>query len=521
MNEVRRQVQTNIITHYPYSEKWEYTTRLLRINLDEECINDIRTGRGFIIQTTSSNIKKDVKGGTGIFSYQFGNILNNDSLNGAYSCRCGNLTGRLHLGERCSMCGTSVILVNNDVCKFGWLLLNEPYKIISPVCYMTLESFIGKSVLAQMLTYECTIDSNGNIIPREYDPKIQAKVQKEPFYGIGMIEFYNRFEEIMEYYRSKKVKDEGDAKSLQYKLIMSDYKNGIFFTKSIPVFSSLLRPSRLDNNSLKYEKTNEPYMQLVKNIRHLNANKTIKINSREKFIEEILKNIQDSYISIYIELKDILAKKKGDIRAAIGGRFDFSARCVITQDVSLHCNEIKLPYHCLCELLQQIIINYLQRLNGGSYAEAYMEWYKAQVDSEINKKIYNIIKDYIGSYMSEGGLPVLINRNPTINFGGIMFMRCIGITEEYVMNIPLCILPPLAADFDGDTLNIFYLYNRDFIEAAEKSISPMQMFISHDDGRCNMQLLPARDYIININAGKNISKYSQEELQEIFAVQNS
>ena len=123
--------------------------------------------------------------------------------------------------------------------------------------------------------------------------------------------------------------------------------------------------------------------------------------------------------------------------------------------------------------------------------------------------------------MNEGGLPVLINRNPTINFGGIMFMRCIGITEEYVMNIPLCILPPLAADFDGDTLNIFYLYNRDFIEAAEKSISPMQMFISHDDGRCNMQLLPARDYIININAGKNISKYSAEELKEIFAVQNS
>ena len=181
--------------------------------------------------------------------------------------------------------------MNNDVSKFGWLLLNEPYKIISPVCYMTLESFIGKSVLAQMLTYECTIDSNGNIIPREYDPKIQAKVQKEPFYGIGMIEFYNRFEEIMEYYRSKKVKDEGDAKSLQYKLIMSDYKNGIFFTKSIPVFSSLLRPSRLDNNSLKYEKTNEPYMQLVKNIRYLNANKSIKINDREKFIEEILKNI--------------------------------------------------------------------------------------------------------------------------------------------------------------------------------------------------------------------------------------
>ena len=51
------------------------------------------------------------------------------------------------------------------------------------------------------------------------------------------------------------------------------------------------------------------------------------------------------------------------------------------------------------------------------------------------------------------GLPVLINRNPTISYGSILQMYCVGISDptekfEYVMQLPLQILPLLAADFD-------------------------------------------------------------------------
>ena len=47
------------------------------------------------------------------------------------------------------------------------------------------------------------------------------------------------------------------------------------------------------------------------------------------------------------------------------------------------------------------------------------------------------------------GLPVLLNRNPTIALGGILQMFCIGMTDTLTIGIPLQILKFLAADFDG------------------------------------------------------------------------
>ena len=118
-----------------------------------------------------------------------------------------------------------------------------------------------------------------------------------------------------------------------------------------------------------------------------------------------------------------------------------------------------------------------------------------------------------------GGLPILINRNPTINYGGILFCKCIGINMDYTMSISLRVLKKLAADFDGDTLNILYLYNQDFIRLAEEIISPRKMFISRNDGRCDPDLLPSRDIIINANSLRLLYDYSPEQIAKIKRLQ--
>ena len=87
------------------------------------------------------------------------------------------------------------------------------------------------------------------------------------------------------------------------------------------------------------------------------------------------------------------------------------------------------------------------------------------------------------------------------------------------MSISLAVLPLLAADFDGDTLNILYLYNKDFIEQAEQIISPRVMYISRNDARCNADLLPARDTIINANGLKSLHEYTDEEINNIKRLQ--
>jgi hypothetical protein len=102
---------------------------------------------------------------------------------------------------------------------------------------------------------------------------------------------------------------------------------------------------------------------------------------------------------------------------------------------------------------------------------------------------------------------------------GILAVRCIGINMDYTMSISLLILKLLAADFDGDTLNILFLLNQEFIAMAEEILSPRQMFISRNDGACNMDLIHSRDTIINANAMKNLYEYTQEEINAIRALQ--
>ena len=105
-----------------------------------------------------------------------------------------------------------------------------------------------------------------------------------------------------------------------------------------------------------------------------------------------------------------------------------------------------LPFHGLCELLQQVIINILVRSYNFTYADAYKKWYKAQITGN-DKVVYDIIDSLIKS--SPGGLPVFINRNPTIQMGGILFVRVVGINMNFTMSVSLLVLKLLAADFDG------------------------------------------------------------------------
>ena len=88
----------------------------------------------------------------------------------------------------------------------------------------------------------------------------------------------------------------------------------------------------------------------------------------------------------------------------------FSSRSVIKQDVDLNADQIRLPFHGLMELLQQVIVNILMRTYNFSYADAYKKWYKAQIG--FDQIVYDIIDGLIKD--SDGGLPVLINVSPYI-----------------------------------------------------------------------------------------------------------
>lgn len=424
---------------YPYDPEYEYFTRLERLNLDREREEDIKSNQGFIIAPTQG-IKKDIKNPMSIFSRKFGQTIKDvNPFGNRYSCECGYTQNKVNNGTICKVCGTKVKYVDDNYQYFGWLVLKEHW-IISPAFYNALRFFIGKD-FDNIIKFQSLTTDDG------HQERI-TDVKDQPYYGIGLIEFREKFEEIMKYYLNK------NKKQANYDDIMRE-KDKVF-TQSIPVFTVLLRPYDTDKYTFSHETTNQYYTMINKHVTELNRSSNIGMKNKRKgeperkHVQDLLWKLQMKVDVLYSEIIDIIKGKKGNIRTLFGGRCNFTSRDVIIADPTLRIDQIRLPYSALIELLQQSIINILVKTYNVSYSDAYDRWYHANLKKD--KTIIAIIESIIQNSTPEHyGIPVIINRNPSLGLGSLLQMYCVGISDptdkfEYVMQLPLQILPLLNAD---------------------------------------------------------------------------
>lgn len=400
--------EINVNYSYPYNPNYDYMATMERINLDEEKNSDLYRSKGFIISSPKKSIKKDIKDPDGMYSTRYGQKL--EDLNpfmDRYKCTCGKLRSRINNGIICKNCGDPVRKVGDDYSYFGWKILKQ-YHIIHPNIYKSLEFFFGpgqksdkdkRSKLYNILNFAGRIDIDGHELPVEETPPDQ------PYYGLGMIDFYDKFDEIMDYYLVKYPK-----KQEYYDDIMANRDK--VFIQSIPFFTTHLRPSDITDNTLFYEPINGMYNMINKYVHEINKDKT-KMDRKKKLKNDLLFNLQIKYMELYAEIEAILSGKKGKLRSLVGGRFNFSSRAIIVQDPSLRIDQVTLPYTELVITQQQKIINVLHKTYNISYNEAYKIWERAKVKKD--ERVAEIINALIRS--TPEGLPILLNRNPTISYG--------------------------------------------------------------------------------------------------------
>ncbi len=508
-----RKLNMNIRLHHSPDESWKTTMEIL--DLDKLRIEGISKGRDFIISEPQT-VKKDLKSDSSIFSSKYGASISDDkdAYKDRYRCECGHYTGRLYNNEICPYCNTKVKYVDDDLNITGWVVLQE-HVIIHPNLFKNLEKLITPAVLKDILTLDIELDENGF----EVQPKPNEKVRKESgeYHGIGMIEFCKRIDEIMEYY-ARKHKSKKD-KIANYELLLK-YRDRLL-THSIPVYSLFLRMVNLQGDKFSFKGANAIYNNIAKYAALVNSNRTL-IQAREQFKDEALLNIQYLYAgsndSLYDSVIEELAHKKGAIQSALAGRYNFTGRNVIIPDATLRIDEIKLPYNSLLVLLEQTIINILARSYNITYSDAHKKWWKAQ--TYVDPVILDIIKGIIKSYPR--GIPFIINRNPTINYGSVLQMYCIDVlVDSFTMRVPLQVLPGMGADFDGDCLNITYLINKEFVARCEESLNPRNtMMISKNNGRFNSFMNYFKDTIVNLNSFCNLGydTYTKDEIDDIKAL---
>lgn len=490
----------NINLTYPRNDMFEYVTRLERINLDESRKYDIENDRGFIINSPQQ-IKKELKNPNGIFSTKFGTTMQDaNAFADRYKCDCGLTTSRIENDMICKHCGTPVKYVDEDFTYFGWMVLNK-YYVIHPGMYKSIEFLIGDQKLVRILQLEDIKDEDGHSMEREV-------TKDEPFKGIGMIQFKERFDEIIQYYRVKSGKEE------QYFDIMRN--RDLIFTHSIPVYTTHLRPYNIDGENFVFEGTNAAYNMMSRLTYCINKD-NVSIYRQTKSKNDLLFDLQMKWGELYKEIENIISGKTGIIRRLFGGRYNFTSRDVIVGTNDYKIDEIGLPYTCLVELFQMRIINILEKTYHRGYDDAYQKWQKASM--RFDQTIYNIINDIIHDPNEYGGRgpQAIINRNPTISYGSILSMHIVEITKNFTMVIPLRILELLAADFDGDVLNLLWIINKSFARLADDIYNPRMMNIDHNDGKFNNMVNHSKDTIINattfIRLGK--SAYTAEDLRKI------
>ncbi len=494
---------------YPHSADFVYRTYLETINFDKERVEDIKKNKAFIIGPTEE-IKKDIKSDKSIFSSKFGNTLKDlNPYIDRYKCECGYLRSTLREGETCPRCGTKVKFVDDDF-SYGAYIVLKDYYVIHPNLYKKIARFITPNELDLIIKPSEDKDIDGHVIKKK--KKKSTKVSKgSPYHGIGMIEFKEKFDEIMMYYLTKKKKPIFDD-------IMEN--RDAVFTQSIWVYTTYLRPVDTNTTQLAYESTNSYYYIISTLVTRINDTH-LDIRKNKKNKNDLLYDVQCRYNDLYDSIISILSTKSGNFRTVFGGRTNFSGRNVIRQNVVLDIDQITLSYYSLVELLQQRIINILNKAYGYSYSAAYDCWWKANL--VVDQKVVNIINSLIMGSYRQLGLPVLVGRNPTIAYGGILQMFVVGMTFDHSMCTPLRVLKLFKGDYDGDVTNVFLIINEEFLELAFRVFNPRNaMMISPNDGKFNRNTENQRDTIINANTLMRLCrhKYTPEQLAMINGIKD-
>lgn len=450
-----------------------------KINFESECMYDCIHGKGFLIRDTPfSDIDKSIRNMDGPRSPRYGTTYgDNNEFMDRYHCKCGRTIGAAFEGEECPFCHEKIEYTDVDIMYTGWLNF-YPYKIINPLFYQRMQSALSKKNLEAVISNENIINSNGII--RKKDDVMEVKKSMLMYHNIGLHEFYENFEEIMMYFRSKR-KQKAD-------LIDSLIRDkNLVWTSKIPVYSTVLRPQGVTTESYYFSPIDKQVHPLTK----------ITINLKKASPIEVplyLYQAQMRVNELWALNFSLIDGKHGWTRGnVLGGEFNYSGRSVIVLDPTLKIDEVDMPYKAFIEQYKGSIIKRIIRDKGWTITKA--------TNYVASKFMYD---DYIYSIMCdivrEDQPKIILNRNPTITFGSILLMKIRKVkkdSDDVTLAIPSAILPGLNADFDGDVLNDLALTMEEFWELFD-GFSPENMLINRTDETIKYDVSPLENITIAI-----------------------
>lgn len=421
----------------------------------------------------------------GIFSPRiFGR---SDEIGEVYECFCRETIGRFLIGDTCPNCGQKVEYQKSAIERYGWIELGD-YKVVAPYFFHIAKTIIGEKI-EKIISYEPSLDVDGHEIEDD----------DFPYKNVGLKFFINNFFEIVGHYHDLNKKKQNVEENFKF---LKKHEKYLFIDK-IPVYSNLLRPAMIVKERYKFAEENTMFNQIIHNISCLNNSRRIeKIKQKEL---PLLAEIQVLLERITNKIINTLIGKNGNIRSILlGNRINFSVRTIISPlptGKGYKINEVAYPYLAAVELFKFEIINILT-LSTGSIVTANRLWNEAVLD--FSPTVYSVLEEI--RKKSKGGMQLIMNRNPSIDFGSILSVMVAEIKKNYfdlTMGVPNNILRLVSGDFDGDVLTTIAPKDMSFKKFFSK-FDPRNLIISNNDGRFNLDLGLDKDYKLGFNSFVNL-----------------
>ena len=362
----------------------------------------------------------------------------------AASCFCGHVRGNCYINKECPKCGMVVSSVFcRDLDYKGWIIIPaflpgiihpEIYEMINR--YLKLpKGFSSWKDKKKLMIMDWLLDPSLPI--KEIYPKLERN---------GLANFNIFYEEIIEFLLAQPENKDNE----EFETYWNMYKDLTIFHQ-IPVLNEYLHLITHQQGTQKYQ-VDDPCKHILKvysSLVSLTKEKALERNSSSRLIDNRMYKIQKEFIEYPESLIRIkLLGKQGMFRKnCISGRLNFTARAVIVPINDMHYgDEVYFPWEIMVTAYRSFILNHLVNRHGKHPTEA------LKIHSEALTQFGHPLVAHIFEVMIDEapfkGLPILINRNPTIRHGAIMLKFITRVTLTNCIFISSTDIGPSNSDFD-------------------------------------------------------------------------
>jgi len=338
----------------------------------------------------------------------------------SFTCHCGKTHSVDKFGTRCPDC--NVLLGPSSLRRYVVSRIEFPFKIVHPLLalYRLPYTLLNKLRKESVLTTN-TYEEIEQYLINTYDPKINIPL----------------------------------------------------YTQELIVLPPTVRPvSKVDKSNMNLDKLNYVYLNILTLLE--------KFVTISEYPDNLLTQVKQTTLNLTIQAYEYIiqhmTKKEGIIRKfVLGKRNDFTGRTVITVDPRLKIDEVRVPYPIFVAGYFPQILHELAKTYNYITAYNYLNQYMNYPDSlplnvvlEIDDIIERISSDKV----------VLLNRQPTLHRNSILGFKPI-LSKKLSLSIPMQVCNPFNADFDGDTMAIYFPQTDKAVsEAKEKMLSSKNLLLA-------------------------------------------